>query len=144
MRHLMYLNMGILAAVFVFFSGCDLFNSDHTPEVPEPVIVSAQDLPNNMYTSEGVYYLIRHDSTMKKWEKGAGFILEELLNNNFHPKHAWFPLGITPCMVATAHDGFIVELKKPNKRILEHDFISNIDYLVLNCGIKEFQYYSFE
>lgn len=143
MRFSIYPNTGILVVILVFFSACDLINKDQTLEVPEPVIVSAQDIPVDIYASEDVYFLVRHDSTMNKWEEGAGSILEELMKSNFHPQQAWFPIGVTRCMAPNVHEAFIVQLEKPDKQILEHGFITGTDSLNLNCGIEEFKYYSF-
>lgn len=128
----------------MMLSGCELTGDDGPVKVPEPEIVEAQELPEYIYTLDNFYYQVRTDPNSEKWEEGVEPILKELLVNDIHLEKAWFPLGVTRCMTPNAFEALVVELGKEDDRIMEFDFIAETDSLVLNCGIEEFEFYSFD
>jgi len=134
MNRAVFIPLIFMTIGFIFLaSGCDHNPNDGSPTIPDPEIVSEVETPP---FTDAVYYKIAPASH-------AGDILGELLENDFEPKQAWHPIGQTPCDCATCVTAFVVELRAPDGRILDFQFISDAAPWVINCGIDSFEHYDF-
>ncbi len=120
--------------IFLFMEVSCMHNLQQSEAtIPEPKIVDHVELPASL---DAVYYLISPS-------KNATLVFEELLENAFELIQAWAPTQQTPCDCLTCVNAIIIEIKTPNERIHEFNFISDPEPWAINCGVNSFEYYDF-
>lgn len=139
--------IGLLVTLLVTAVSCDIFwnhngsgKSSINRTVPAPDTVSTADLP---VKAENLYYLLIVGDNIERVKDGPEKVLQELLDQNFDLRIAWYPIYPTPCMAPTAAEALVVQLKKNDRRMISQGFRIDPDPFIVNCGIESFKYYQF-
>jgi hypothetical protein len=125
--------LSTLALIPILTIGCTDGGSQRPLVLPEPAIVSADEVPG---PAEEIYYLIHPP----EGHEGA---LVSLLGRNIWPLEAWFPVHGTGCLAPTAVNALVVRLPSRNDRIVELGFIPEPGYWLINCGVDSLWEYTF-
>jgi hypothetical protein len=134
----------IIATVMVLLiSACSETQETLTPDrgLPTATLEDNHEIRNTNAT----YY-----KSWNSFEEGepsteCSALLRELVDNRIQVKNTWFPASPTPCAAMGAITIAVVELRGPDKDILDFGFASDPeDWWIINCGVPSLWHYSFE
>ena len=143
-----YIIIGLSLTLLLAVLSCDIFinhngnnNLDNHKTVPEPDTVAGNTLPVD---AENLYFMVITGDNIERIKDGPKKVLQELLDQRFDLRLAWYPNYPTPCYAPTAAEALVVQLKERNKRIVDWGFTVDPDPFIVNCGIDSFQFYQFD
>lgn len=109
-------------------------------EVPLPEKTDLSDVPDN---ADNIYYLVKATVRDGSLDDGPQIILDKLLKNNYDLVYAWYPASPVMCKAMNATEALIVQLGEKNDKILEYGFLKEPGRWLINCGVRELNFYKF-
>ena len=134
----------LLSVGLLFAAACSENGDTVVPKkssLPTPTLEDAQPVSN----TEATYFMLWNSFDEGKPPAQGKALLEKMLEQGIQPKDVWFPSAQTPCGAPGAVTVVVVELSKPDLRILGFGFSADPeDWWIINCGVAKLWHYAFE
>lgn len=124
------------AVLLLLISACNDTTTAPVLDIPEPVAVTADDVPA---PGDGIYFYIGMTA-----QDGAKPLLKEALRRGVRFAAAWLPQYQTPCAAPTATAALVVQVTSNGDRLSDLGFRSDPEPWLVNCGIGDFWKYVFQ
>lgn len=123
------------AVLLLLVSACNDTTTAPVLDIPEPVAVTADDVPA---PGDGIYFYIGMTA-----QDDAKPLLKEALRRGVRFAAAWLPQYQTPCAAPTATAALVVQVTAYGDRLSDLGFRSDPEPWLVNCGIGDFWKYVF-
>jgi len=124
-----------LVATLLLFSACNDTTTAPVLEIPEPVAVTAADVPT---PGDGIYFYIGIAA-----QDDPEPLLKQALRRGIRFVAAWMPQYQTPCAAPGATAALVVQVAANGDRLTDLGFRSDPEPWLVNCGISDFWKYAF-
>ncbi|MDH3197936.1 MAG: hypothetical protein OEO21_06820 [Candidatus Krumholzibacteria bacterium] len=108
---------------------------------PKATLEDNREIPNSDVTYYMAWGIFEHGKPAPEGET----LLRTIVRAGIPLEDAWFPNEQTPCMAPGAVTVAVVELSKPDARILDLGFTADPEeWWIINCGVPSLWHYAFE
>ena len=109
-------------------------------DVPQPTLEDNHMIEN----TDATYYKFWNSFGQGEPSREGEQLLANLIDSGIVPRNAWFPSGPTPCDAMGAVTILVVEISRPNRKMLDFGFESDpAEWWIMNCGVPSLWHYSF-